>query len=249
MATGDTSDAAETEVQPASTVAEADVQVTSTTAAPAADVAEVSENVDGDTLYLKDGRKVRLIGVDTPETQHPSKPVECFGPEAKKYTAAEFPPGTKVRVLYDVERQDQFDRELVYLYREPDGLFLNLDLVSRGFARVATFPPNVVHRAAFERAEGEAKAKSNGLWGACIPAPAPAPTPAPAPVPLVSPTPPPAPPTTAAPAPPATTAPQPAQAAFRNCTEARNAGAAPVHRGDPGYGSHLDRDGDGVACE
>ena len=75
-----------------------------------------------------------------------------------------------------------------------------------------------------------------------VPAPPPAPV-APPPAPVA---PPPAP---APPPPPAPAAPPPAAVSYKNCTEARAAGASPVHRGDPGYGKHLDRDGDGVGCE
>lgn len=189
---------------------------------PAGDDAVVARVVDGDTLELAGGRTVRLIGVDTPETKHPTQPVGCFGPEASAYTAERFPAGTRVRLVHDVERTDRYGRELVYLYRAEDGLFLNLRLVLDGFAQVATYPPNVAHVDDFTAGQAEARSAGRGLWGpVCAP---PATTAPPAPTP-------------AAPAP------------FRNCTAAREAGAAPVRRGEPGYGPHLDRDGDGVGCE
>jgi micrococcal nuclease len=148
---------------------------TSTTT-PAAVIARV---VDGDTLVLTDGTKVRLIGVDTPETKKPGSPVECFGPEATAYTQQHAGPGTEVRLEYDVERLDRYGRTLVYLYRRQDGLFLNLALVADGFAQVATFPPNVTHVEDLLEAQRSARAAGRGLWGArCAEEPPPAEAPA-----------------------------------------------------------------------
>lgn len=89
-----------------------------------------------------------------------------------------------------------------------------------------------------------------GLLPGPAPAPAPAPEPAPAPDPVPAPAVPVPAPVAPAPAPaPVPVAPAPVSGAFKNCTEARNAGAAPVYIGTPGYGPHLDRDGDGIGCE
>jgi micrococcal nuclease len=137
---------------------------------PAGDDAEVVRVVDGDTLVVRvDGReeRVRLIGIDTPETVHPQRAVECFGREASAHTSRLVGPGTAVRLVYDVERTDRFDRTLAYLYRLDDGLFVNLALVLDGFAQVATFPPNVAHAEDFLAAQREARDAGRGLWTAC----------------------------------------------------------------------------------
>ena len=73
-----------------------------------------------------------MIGVDTPETVKPSSPVECFGPEASAATKALLPAGTPVRLVRDVEAKDRYDRELFYVYRARDGLFVSGDLCRRG---------------------------------------------------------------------------------------------------------------------
>ena len=83
----------------------------------------------------------RLLGIDTPETVHPERPVECFGPEASARTAALVPPGTAVRLERDVEARDRYDRVLVYVFRAADGLFVNRALVEEGYARTLWIPP------------------------------------------------------------------------------------------------------------
>ncbi len=127
----------------------------------------VERIVDGDTLYLAGlPERARLIGIDTPETVKPNSPVECFGPEATSALEQLVPPGTEVRIVFDVERIDRYDRPLVYLYRVSDDLFVNRAMVRRGFAQVATFPPNVAHVEAFQRAQRNAREDSSGLWSA-----------------------------------------------------------------------------------
>ena len=126
--------------------------------------------VDGDTVIVRAGgseESVRLIGVDTPETKHPTKPVQCFGKEASAFTASVLPPGTVVRLERDVEERDRYDRLLVYLYRVDDGTFINLELARQGFAGVLTIPPNVAHTSEFVAAAAEARQAGRGLWGAC----------------------------------------------------------------------------------
>ena len=132
--------------------------------------AEVVEVTDGDTVILDFGGRresVRLIGVNTPETKHPKKPVECFGPEASARTASLLPPGTEVHVERDVEARDRYERLLVYLRRASDGLFVNLDLAASGHAIPYPFPPNTAHAEEFAAAAVAAEAASLGLWGAC----------------------------------------------------------------------------------
>lgn len=134
---------------------------------PAGDATVVERHIDGDTIGVRGGTSVRLIGVDTPETKHPSLPVQCFGREASAFTAELLPIGTEVRLVYDVERRDRYNRTLAYIYRVSDGLFVNAELLRQGYAQVATFPPNVAHVGAFLELQAEARAEGRGLWGAC----------------------------------------------------------------------------------
>lgn len=126
----------------------------------------VTSATDGDTLRV-DGLAVRLIGIDAPETRRPGSPVECFGPEASRAVAALLPVGSRVRIDYDAERRDRFGRDLGYVYRSADGLFVNAWLVEHGFARVATYPPNLSHQSALASAEQHARTGHRGLWSAC----------------------------------------------------------------------------------
>jgi endonuclease YncB( thermonuclease family) len=131
--------------------------------------------VDGDTLLLSGGTKgkrVRLIGIDAPESADPRQPVGCFGREAAQRMFTLLPPGTPVRLVYDVELADRFGRTLAYVYRRPDGLFVNAALVEEGYAAAATHPPNVVHADEFVALARQAREAGTGLWGACQEAPA-----------------------------------------------------------------------------
>lgn len=127
----------------------------------------VKRVVDGDTLLLEGGERVRLIGVDTPETKDPRKPVQCFGKEASAFLASRLPPGTAVHLVADVEQRDVFDRLLAYVYRLPDGMFVNAELVAQGYAQVLTISPNVAHADDFVRLARDAREAGRGLWGAC----------------------------------------------------------------------------------
>ena len=126
---------------------------------------KVSRIVDGDTIYVGD-ESVRLIGIDTPETKAPNTPVECFG-KAATAEITRLVDGRRVRLEFDVERRDRYGRQLAYVYRRPDGMFVNAELVRRGFAGAATYPPNVEHADRFVRLEREARQAGRGLWSAC----------------------------------------------------------------------------------
>jgi micrococcal nuclease len=126
--------------------------------------------IDGDTVDIEiDGRteRVRLIGVNTPETKHPTKPIECFGPEASAYMTQLLPKGTDVRIVRDTEARDRYGRMLLYLYRNSDNLFINLDLISRGYGTPMSIEPNTFHRNDFVHAAALAEATNVGLWQAC----------------------------------------------------------------------------------
>jgi micrococcal nuclease len=101
--------------------------------------ATVSRVVDGDTVWVRAGSRsldVRLLGIDTPETVDPHRPVGCFGPEASAYTK-HLLTGRRVRLVYDRQLHDRYGRWLAYIYlerpRRPD-LFVNARLVSAGYA-------------------------------------------------------------------------------------------------------------------
>ena len=135
--------------------------------------AKVDRIVDGDTLVAIVGgqrERVRLIGINTPESVDPDRPVMCFGKEASHHLEELVPPGTQIRIERDVEPRDKYGRVLGYVYRASDGLFVNLAQVTDGFANQYTFPPNVAHTSEFKTAASQARSQGRGLWGAC-PAP------------------------------------------------------------------------------
>lgn len=133
-------------------------------------VATVSKVVDGDTVQVRIGSRrdtVRLIGVDTPETNHPTKPVGCFGPEASAHTARLLPPGTSIALVRDEEARDRYGRLLAYVYRAEDDLFVNLELLAGGWGVPLPIEPNTNHASDFAAAATSAEASSLGLWGHC----------------------------------------------------------------------------------
>jgi micrococcal nuclease len=127
----------------------------------------VTRVVDGDTAHVEiDGRDtdVRFIGIDTPESVKPDSPVECFALEASHYTERRLE-GERVRLEFDVEREDRYGRTLAYVWLG-DELF-NETLVREGYALVTTFPPNVQYVDRFVEAQRDAREHGRGLWGAC----------------------------------------------------------------------------------
>lgn len=132
--------------------------------------AVVERVVDGDTIVVHLGatsEKVRLIGIDTPESVDPRQPVECFGPEASARLAELVPPGTSVRLEVDAEPRDTYDRLLAYVHRASDGAFVNLAMVADGYANTLTIAPNVAYRDRLVEAERAARDAGLGLWAAC----------------------------------------------------------------------------------
>jgi micrococcal nuclease len=91
--------------------------------------------------------------------------VQCFAKEASAFNARLLR-GRRVRLTVDVDRRDRYGRLLAYVHRVPDGLFVNAELVRRGYARVLTIPPNVAHAAEFLRLERAAREQGEGLWSA-----------------------------------------------------------------------------------
>jgi micrococcal nuclease len=132
--------------------------------------ATVTRVIDGDTIVVRIGghdENVRILGIDTPETHKPDTPVECYGPEASDRMAALLPPGTTVRLVRDIEARDRYGRLLAYVYRDNDGLFIDVTMVAEGFAGTLAIPPNLAHRAELDAAASAAQAAHLGLWQAC----------------------------------------------------------------------------------
>jgi micrococcal nuclease len=140
--------------------------------ASAPGAATVAHVVDGDTIRVRiAGRdeRVRLIGIDTPESVKPGTPVQCFALAASARTKALLPEGTAVRLVRDAEERDRYGRLLAYVYRARDGMFVNLELVRGGYAVALTIPPNVAHADEFVAAARDAREHDRGLWSRCGP--------------------------------------------------------------------------------
>jgi len=128
----------------------------------------VTRVVDGDTFWLDDesekGLKIRLIGVDTPESRNTGNKVKgYYGKEASEYLTSLIG-GRKVRLEYDVDTLDQYGRTLAYVYLE-DGTFVNADLLKNGYAMIMTVPPNVKYVDYFLKLSRKARKREKGLWG------------------------------------------------------------------------------------
>jgi micrococcal nuclease len=131
--------------------------------------AQVLRVVDGDTIRVRvDGHteRVRYIGVDTPESVKPGTPVQCFAKRASAANAA-LVAGRSVRLVGDAEQRDRYGRVLAYVYREPDGAFVNAQLVRDGYARTLTIAPNVAHARELADLARAARQAHRGLWSAC----------------------------------------------------------------------------------
>ncbi len=126
----------------------------------------VERVIDGDTFVaVLGGRplRIRIIGVNTPETVAPGRPVERYGPQASAFAKRELT-GVTVRLSGDVESHDHFGRLLAYVWL-PDGTFFNALLAAEGYAQQMTIPPNVAYAGLFRQLVAEAHAAHRGLWG------------------------------------------------------------------------------------
>jgi micrococcal nuclease len=130
----------------------------------------VVQVLDGDTIVVRRAggtdETIRLLGVDTPETHHPRKPVQCYGPEAAAYTTRRLF-GQVVQLEDDVERHDVYGRRLAYVYL--DGHNFERDLLQHGYARLLVIEPNHAHARNMLDDELDARAHHVGLWGVCEP--------------------------------------------------------------------------------
>lgn len=138
--------------------------------ARAGEFRKVIRVVDGDTIVVSPNEKVRLIGVDTPETVHPKKAVACFGKEASQFTrdAVE---GKTIRLVLDQvntkrRHKDRYGRTLAYVFLA-DGKMLNRELIRQGYAHAYTgFPFRYLVE--FRQIERAARTEAVGLWSSCL---------------------------------------------------------------------------------
>jgi micrococcal nuclease len=122
----------------------------------------VKRVVDGDTLLLDSGERVRLIGIDTPESVKPDTPAQPFGHEASEFTKG-IAEGHNVRLEFDRHREDQYGRTLAYVYI--GDLLLNEEIVRQGFSRAETrFNFRSDFQKRFLAAEEEARKAHRGIW-------------------------------------------------------------------------------------
>jgi len=129
-----------------------------------AQVAVVKRVIDGDTVLLESGLRVRLLGIDTPETKHPDRPVEAGGAEAAVLLRS-LVEGREVRLEFDKHRFDRHRRALAYVFL--GDRFVNAELVRAGWSRAETrFPLRSTYKQRLRAAENEARAERRGLWQA-----------------------------------------------------------------------------------
>ena len=131
------------------------------TLAFAKDSLSVKRVIDGDTLLMADGERVRLIGVDTPETKHPQKSIQYFGKEAYLFTK-KMVEGKEVRLEFDWQRRDKYGRLLAYVYLT-DGTFLNSEIIKQGYGFAYT-RFSFKYLEDFRTYEREARENRKGLW-------------------------------------------------------------------------------------
>lgn len=129
---------------------------------PEGEWAVVTRVVDGDTIELSTGEKVRYIGVNTPESVDPRRKVECFGKEASEWNR-QLVLGNRVRLERDISERDKYGRLLRFVYLE-DGSMVNALLVKEGYAYASPYPPDISKKDMFRAAEVTAREQARGLW-------------------------------------------------------------------------------------
>lgn len=118
----------------------------------------VSKVVDGDTVHCRDGRKLRLLLIDAPESAQGD-----YGLRAKLALEEMSPVGSRIRVELDVQERDRYNRTLAYIYTQ-NGTFINREMAKRGYALVSTYPPNLKYVDTIRAAMQDARANNRGLW-------------------------------------------------------------------------------------
>lgn len=159
--TGGLSDGGTGDDDPASSGTDGDVDL------PDGERVVVDHVIDGDTLKTTSGERVRLIGINTPEVDGPYRDSECGGSEASTFTKRILPPGTAVVLVDDVERYDDYDRRLAYVYRADNGLFVNAAIVREGWAEARSYRPNVAMQDILDDSEDYARQRDRGIWSEC----------------------------------------------------------------------------------
>lgn len=125
---------------------------------------KIKRVVDGDTFIIVPGNeRVRLIGVNAPESVKPGEHPQPYGIEASRFLN-NILSGQDVKLVFDVAKRDKYGRLLAYVYLR-DGSFVNLIMLKEGYAQVMTVPPNVVHAREFLNIQNEARKHGKGLWG------------------------------------------------------------------------------------
>jgi len=135
----------------------------------------VERVIDGDTLKLSTGGRLRLIGIDTPEMHESEKlyrdsrrshqdveTIKALGRRSYEFVRT-LVEGKAVRLEYDVELHDKYGRLLGYVYLQ-DGTFVNAEIVKAGYASLMTYPPNVKYADVFLKLYQEARENKRGLW-------------------------------------------------------------------------------------
>lgn len=133
-------------------------------ATTSAQLVKVKRVIDGDTIEIVTGQKIRYIGIDAPELHDPRKKVECFAREAFEKNK-QLVEGKTVKVEKDVSEVDRYGRLLRYVFL--DNLFINQYLIAQGYAFASTFPPDVKYANIFKEAQKQAQEKNLGLWKKC----------------------------------------------------------------------------------
>lgn len=133
----------------------------------------VSRVIDGDTIELSSGQKVRYIGIDTPESVSPNSPVECFAIEAGTRNK-QLVEGKNVWLESDVSEIDRYGRLLRYVWIEDPSstrtsgwIMVNWELARGGYAYASTYPPDVKYQEELNQAQSEARNELLGLWSSC----------------------------------------------------------------------------------
>jgi micrococcal nuclease len=132
---------------------------------------KVTKVVDGDTIHIEGGQTVRLIGIDTPETVDPRRPVQCFGKEASD-KAKELLLNKQVTLEKDISETDRYGRLLRYVYlfdatNSAQTVFINEALVKEGYAYASAYPPDIKYQEQLQKAQKEARENRRGLWSMC----------------------------------------------------------------------------------
>jgi endonuclease YncB( thermonuclease family) len=129
---------------------------------PGYDYYRVKTVYDGDTVVLEDGRKIRLLGINTPEVQHKDKRADAGGEDAKVWLINKLQ-HARIRLEFDSERTDKYGRILAHLFNEQKE-HINLSLVKAGLATISIYPPNLLYVNELLAAENKAEQDSLGIW-------------------------------------------------------------------------------------